>query len=76
MKKLTTTLLLIAIFLMTFASCDLGDIILMKENCKNKSCCCQNEDRFDYHGIKNALYGKTGFFAQFTPKRILVIQMK
>ena len=51
----------------------LGDIELLKENYKNKSRCDQNENEFNYHGIKNALRGKTGWF---TPKRILVIQMK
>ena len=51
----------------------LGDIKLYKENNKNSSNCWQNEYTFDYHGIKNALCGKTD---RFTPKRILVIQMK
>ena len=51
----------------------LGDIGLCKENFKNNSNCSQNEWRFDYHGIENALCGKEGWF---TPKRILVIQMK
>ena len=59
----------------------LGNIWLRKENCKNKSYCYQDEDRFDYHGIKNALCGKTYYYdfgskGQFTPQRILVIQMK
>ena len=49
----------------------LGDIMLYKENNKNSSNCWQNEYTFDYHGIKNALCGKTD---RFTPKRILVIQ--
>ena len=55
----------------------LGDIGLLKENCKNESYCDQNEYRFDYHGIENALCGKTycNFSGYFTPKRILVIQM-
>ena len=62
--------------------CDLiwlGNIYLRKENKKNKSWCDQNEDRFNYHGIKNALCGKTSYFdigEDFTPKRILVIQMQ
>ena len=51
----------------------LGDILLRKENYKNQSCCFQDEYRFDYHGIENALCGKDW---TFTPKRILVIQMK
>ena len=55
---------------------DLGDIRLLKEYWKNESYCWQFEDRFNYHGIKNALCGKTGYGEFFTPKRILVIQMK
>ena len=54
----------------------LGDIVLCKENCKNYSLCYQNENEFDYHGIENALCGKTGNIKPFKPKRILVIQMK
>ena len=50
----------------------LGDIYLKKENFKNYSCCWKNENWFDYHGIEKALCGKH----DFTPKRILVIQMK
>ena len=44
--------------------------------------CEQNENLFDYHGIENALCGKTYIYKRhplneyFTPKRILVIQMK
>ena len=53
----------------------LGDIWLWKEDCKNESCCFQTEDRFNYHGIKKALCGKVDP-NYFTPKRILVIQMK
>ena len=55
----------------------LGDINLSKENKKNSSCCCQNEWKFNYHGIENALCGKTiGCGGKFTPKRIIVLQMK
>ena len=56
----------------------LGDIFLYKENKKNQSSCWQNEWRFDYHGIQKALCGKTyhNLSGYFTPKRILVIQMK
>ena len=43
----------------------------MKENDKNGSSCNQHENYFNYHGIENALCGKD----EFTPKRILVIQM-
>ena len=61
---------------------ELGDIILRKENNKNESCCCQYENFFNYHGIKNALCGKTRYYdnewkgERFTSKRILVIQLK
>ena len=54
----------------------IGNIYLSKENCKNKSCCFQDEDKFDYHGIEKALCGKEYYPDYFTPKRILVIQMK
>ena len=55
----------------------LGEILLYKENKKNNSSCYQNENNFNYHGIENALSGKTRFDGgYFTPKRILVIQMK
>ena len=54
----------------------LGDIVLFKENKKNHSCCFQSEYNFDYHGIENALCGKIYYPDKFTPKRILVIQMK
>ena len=57
----------------------LGDIGLFKEDYKNKSHCYQYEDRFDYHGIKNALCGKEpdeNGWMYFTQKRILVIQME
>ena len=53
-----------------------GDIWLLKENKKNDSSCDQSEDYFDYHGIEKALCGKEGVREPFTPKRILVIQMK
>ena len=53
----------------------IGDIYLDKENRKYQSYCLQDDTRFDYHGIKNALYGKRGWKNPFTPKRILVIQM-
>ena len=54
----------------------IGDINLYKEHCKNESNCYQYEDRFEYHGIEDAVCGKTGYLNPFTPKRILVIQMK
>ena len=54
---------------------DLGDIHLRQKNWKYQSYCYQNENRFDYHGIENALCGKTNP-TNFTPKRILVMQMK
>ena len=53
----------------------LGEISLFKENNKNKSSCDQSEIKFNYHGLKNALCGKT-YPEKFTPKRIVVIQMK
>ena len=55
---------------------DLGDIHLMKEAKKSFSYCHQNDNCFNYHGIQFAF---TGLFLNpnyFTPKRILVIQMK
>ena len=61
----------------------LGDIVLSKHNTKEKSYCCQSENTFDYHGIKNALCGKTKYKEnnewkgdEYTPKRILVFQME
>ena len=61
----------------------LGNIYLCKENYKNESYCEQYEDCFNYHGIENALCGKTTFFGfddyngeSFTTKRILVVQME
>ena len=53
----------------------LGDIELKKENNKNLSVCYQNKNRFDYHGIKNALCKKIYPPNSFIPIRILVIQM-
>ena len=53
----------------------LGNIYLYKQNQKSDSCCKQYEERFNYHGIGNALCGKIGLDT-FIPKRILVIQMK
>ena len=58
---------------------NLGDIRLWKENLKNESNCEQHNDRFDYHGIKKALCGKEPNKygdMNFTPKKILVIQMQ
>ncbi|BFU26084.1 trichohyalin, putative [Entamoeba histolytica] len=48
----------------------LGDIVVYKENNKTKSYCYQFS--FEYKGNENALCGKE----HFTPKRIIVIQMK
>ena len=52
-----------------------SSIIIKKQNSKSKSYCCQDNNRFDFHGIENALCGKT-WPNYFTPKRITVIQMK
>ena len=62
----------------------LGDIFLNKENDKSLCYCLQNENKFVYHGIKNALCGKTIFMDKqyqlqgeyFVMKRICIIQMK
>ncbi|BFU25858.1 trichohyalin, putative [Entamoeba histolytica] len=50
-----------------------SDIFVCKENDKTKSFCKQNA--FEYKGIENALCGKE-FPYHFTPKRIIVIEMK
>ncbi|BFU22041.1 trichohyalin, putative [Entamoeba histolytica] len=49
------------------------DISVGKENYKTQSYCIQ--DSFDYNGISNALCGKQ-LPKCFTPKRIIVIEMK
>ena len=60
----------------------MGDIYLFKENMKNESSCLQHENAFNYQGIENALCGKiiqkenNKLKGCFTPKRIIVIQMK
>ena len=56
---------------------DLGDIFLNKENNKHQSRCEQDEYNFDYHGIEDALCGKSfsTSITKITPKRIIVIQM-
>ena len=55
----------------------LGNIVLFKENRKNDSYCIQDNQCFEYHGIKNALCGKVKDYKceYFVPKRIVVIQM-
>ena len=58
----------------------LGDILLFKEDFKEKSLCRRNVDKCygDYNGIDVALCGKSGpkrSGMNFIPKRILVIQM-
>ncbi|BFU26481.1 trichohyalin, putative [Entamoeba histolytica] len=50
-----------------------ADIIVYKENNKTESHCSQHS--FSYEGITNALCGKQ-FPNLFTPKRIIVIEMK
>ncbi|BFU26668.1 trichohyalin, putative [Entamoeba histolytica] len=51
----------------------LDDICIYKENKKTKSYCKQNS--YEYYGIENALCGKQ-HPERFTPKRIIVVQMK
>ena len=52
----------------------LGAIHLNKENVKNETFCRQDENHFNYYGIRNALCGKS--FERIQLKRIFVIQMK
>ena len=57
---------------------DLGGgiaIFIYKKENKQESGCIQYNDRFNYHGIENALTGKRGR-GSFTPKRFIVIQMQ
>ena len=50
---------------------------IMKENKKSESYLYHDATNFDYHGIPNALIGRnTNNQTYFTPKRIVVIQMK
>ncbi|BFU24112.1 predicted protein [Entamoeba histolytica] len=51
----------------------LKDIVVHKENLKTQSHC--NQHSFEYEGISNVLCGKQ-FPNLFTPKRIIVIEMK
>ncbi|BFU19843.1 trichohyalin, putative [Entamoeba histolytica] len=51
----------------------IDDIAIYKENKKTKSLCKQHS--FSYKGISKALCGKQ-FPERFTPKRIIVIEMK
>ena len=48
---------------------------LFKNNRKNVCYCCQHDNRFDYHGIKNALSGVSGISNAFPIKQFVVIQM-
>ena len=58
----------------------IGHIWLANQSHAKESYCFQFEDAFNYYGIRNALCGKinTEFHDGkcFTPKRILVIQLK
>ena len=66
----------------------IGDIILFKEEMKEKSFCEKCfEDHYNYYRIENAVCGRTRYIDYhnenvewkgecFTPKRILVIQME
>ncbi|BFU19403.1 predicted protein [Entamoeba histolytica] len=51
-----------------------SDIVVYKQNNKTESHCKQSS--FEYEGISNALCGKEWFTNSFTPKRIIVIEMK
>ena len=58
---------------------NLGDrmaICLFKDNRKHESYCFQDGRFFNYHGVDEALVGKTGYDECFVPARIIVIQMK
>ena len=48
-----------------------------KENCKGDSSCCEDNDYFYYHGLSNVYLSNSsgGYYENFTPKRIIVIQM-
>ena len=50
------------------------DIVICKKNYNNGGWC--DETSYNYEGISNALYGKSGSNNLFTPKRFIVIQMK
>ena len=49
-------------------------IVLKKGNKRHESFCIQNEEDFNYHGIRKALCGKSGLFNTFVLKRLRVIQ--
>ena len=52
------------------------DLCLRKSNTKSDSFYQQfDDDYFDYHGTQNVILGRNGSNS-FTPKRIIVIQMK
>ena len=53
---------------------NLGSIYLNSENNKSQSY-CTSIIMFDYHGIQNALCGKTCDNNPINPKRLLIIQM-
>ena len=57
----------------------LGCIFITKQNWKDQSYCWQNEERFYFYGIEKAICGKVKEYRNdeyFTPKRILILQMK
>ena len=55
----------------------LGCISLSKENVEGDSKCIELSDRFDFHGIDNAICGKSSRNNKcFTLKRLLIIQME
>ena len=53
----------------------LGNITLFKHEFYDNSYCIQN-DKFNYHGINDALRGISGRDNTFHIKRLLVIQME
>ena len=54
----------------------IGDICLMKKEWRNESFCKDFENRFNYHGIKNALCGKSiNDENDFYLKRFVIIEM-
>ena len=56
-----------------------GEIVLYSKDAIENCNCYQNENYFDYHGIENALCGKSVndiTADSFIPKRLFIIQME